>query len=289
MPRKICECCRISLRNAYNFKLIIKRADTSLKMYPMTGNVPPKIDIPQEMLPARKSEREAPKKAETKNIGIGCEQLQLNSIGVQTDDQIETLAMIIDDEEYESVIEPPAQFSTMPKKPILLSTKNQPKVLSVKILNKARPETSTPAKQFRRPSQVKIERVDFAKPTILNTQMQGQLKKEDSAFFESTADGNIQIITYNEEEYLEDGEWETQSKPDKSDVGVVYSCNHCERSFTLLQQLEIHKINHTRERNHPCKLSRTFNCSRNFLIFLFPQANTATSLSSRNTISPSTF
>lgn len=296
MPRKVCECCKTILGNAYKFKQICKRSDTLLKMYPMTGNVPPKIEIPQEMLPFKKSEApiNAPRKVETKSVAVGNEQRKMKTVSVQTDPHIATMAMIIDDEEeYESVpiIAPPAQFSTLPKKPILLPTKDeQARGTSVKILNKAR--TDTPAKQFRRPSQAKIERIEFVKPKILN-QLQGQQKKDDTTFFETTSDGNMQILTYddNEEEYLDENEWEARIKDetmDKSDNAIVYTCNMCERSFPLMQQLEIHKQNHTRERNHPCKSSRMI---LNELInkFLSLQANVARNPSSRSTISPSTF
>lgn len=71
--------------------------------------------------------------------------------------------------------------------------------------------------------------------------------------------GNIKILTFSEEdgEYLEEAEFIKSDEP--AEEGIVYTCGVCERSFPLLQQLELHKINHTRERNHPCDL-----CDKSF-------------------------
>lgn len=277
MPRKVCEVCKIMLGNAYKFKQICKRSDTLLKMYPMTGVVPPRINVPQAMLPARSPEIKQPEKPETKTIGVGCEELELQDTATQTDPVVEIhqMEMVIDNE---TVIAPPAQFSaeveeeeelqfeesspeTSPRI-ARITRKAVPALESVKILNKSRPATSAPPKQFKKPSQTKIERMEFSKPKILNSQV--LVTKREATIvdtIETTVDGNVQIVSFNEE-YLEDNDWEIKTKAeplDKSDDGIVYTCSVCERSFPLLQQLEIHKKNHDRERNHPCE-----NCDKSF-------------------------
>lgn len=265
MPRTVCECCKIILGNAYKFKQICKRSDTLLKMYPMTGVVPPRIKIPQAMLPPRTPEAKLPEKPETKTVGVGTDELEMTEITTQTDPEVEVQEMeMIIENEIPEVIAPPAQFSAVieeevfeePPKIQKSTTRKPIQILdSVKILNKSRPATSSPPKQFKKPSQVKIERVDYSTPKILNSQVLVS-KCEDTMIetIETTVDGNVQIVSFNEE-YLEENDWEIKVKPeplDKSDDGVVYTCNVCERSFPLLQQLEIHKKNHDRERNHPC-------------------------------------
>lgn len=284
MPRKVCETCKVILGNAYKFKQICKRSDTLLKMFPMTGVVPPRIKIPQAMLPPRAPEIKPQAKPETKTVGVGCDELdaktEVKESATQTEPEakpeeevheIDQMEMVIEEEIAETVIAPPAQFSEVEEEDNLLEIEEDPPKTtriarkpadSVKILNKSRPATSSPPKQFKKPSQIKIERVDYSKPKILNSQVLVSKREEtiiDS--IETTADGNVQIVSFNEE-YLDENDWDVKTKTeplDKSDDGIVYTCNVCERSFPLLQQLEIHKKNHDRERNHPCQ-----DCDKSF-------------------------
>lgn len=258
MPRKICEVCKTILGNSYKFKQICKRSDTLLKMYPITGNVPPKIVIPQEILPARAIAEAPPAavKPECASVGVNCDELkdperpEQREISTQTDDLEPLEMMVIEDDSYETVIAPPAEFSEIHHEPA--RKKPKIKVETVKILNKATSQTSS-AKQFKKSSQVKIERVEISKPKILNSQLQTPAY-ETIETLEQMPDGNIKILTFSEEdgEYLEEAEFIKPEPKYNQDEGVVYTCGVCERSFPLLQQLEIHKINHTRERNHPC-------------------------------------
>lgn len=237
----------------------------------MTGVIPPRIEIPQAMLPPRKAEVNLPVKPETKSIGVGNdEDLEKIESSTQTDpepriEEIEQTEIIFANESFDpvSIIEPPAQFSEIEYEneelieyeEVDTTKKDSIQIMdNVKILNKSKPATSSPPKQFKKPSQIKIERVEVSKPKILNRQLQ-QSKFEVTLVdtIETTPDGNLQIVSLNEE-YLDDTEWDsTKAEPqDKSDDGVVYTCTVCERSFPLAQQLQIHQKNHDRERNHPC-------------------------------------
>lgn len=226
-------------------------------MYPLTGNVPPKIKIPQDLLPARAVAAEVPAvvKSEKKSVGVNCveiERPEMIETSTQTDEIEEMEMLLVEEDNYGEVIAPPAQFSEIEEE----TPREKPKIKieNVKILNKATPQTSS-AKQFRKSSQVKIERVEVIKPTILNTQLQTQnYENVVDASVEQLPDGNIKILTFSEEdgEYLEEAEFVKPDPKYNAEEGVVYTCGVCERSFPLLQQLEIHKINHTRERNHPC-------------------------------------
>lgn len=250
MPHQLCSVCKTILGNAYKFKQICKRSDTLLKMYPITGNVPPKIEIPQDMLPASTPTAEKPV-LQTKSVGVGSSEAKtFEESSTQTDPEVEE----------EAIIAPPDQFLTeMYDEP--KTTKMKVYVGdSVKILNKSTPESAP--KQFRKTSAYKVERVEFAKPMILNSQLQGQSKGEETYIdsIESTDDGSIQIISVNEE-YLDEGDLDNEPKfavykdDPPADISVVHTCKECGRSFPLLQQLEIHRKNHARARNHPCKFN----------------------------------
>lgn len=230
----------------------------------MTGVIPPRIQIPQTMLPARKVEVKLHKKPETKTVSVGCEKLDLKESSTQTEEEttfktIENAEIVFTHETYDpvTIIAPPAEFSEIePENEEIVEyeevnfTKKD-----VKILNKGKPETSSSAKQFKKPSQLKIERLEAGQPKILNRQLQ-PLKFEVTMVdsIGTSSDGNL-IVSINEE-YLDDTEMNSQ---DKSNEGVVYTCNVCERSFPLEQQLQIHQSNHERERNHPCD-----NCDKSF-------------------------
>ena len=242
-------------------------------MYPMTGVIPPKIVIPQAMLPPRKPDVQLPEKPETKTIAVGSdENLDVKESSTQTDpepevQEIEQAEVVFGNESYEpvSIIAPPAQFSEVEGEELIeyeeievFKQEPEPTQIldNVKILNKSKPATSSPAKQFKKPSQIKFDRVEFSKPKILNQQLQpSKFEVTMVDTIETTPDGNLQIVSLNEE-YLDESEWEqtvkTEEPQDKSDLGVVYTCNVCEKSFPLAQQLEIHRKNHDRERNHPC-------------------------------------
>lgn len=243
-------------------------------MYPVTGNVPPRIEVPQDMMPYRVPEPvtvESPKKSKTKSIGTECENPNVNEIATQTDPEAEQMEMILQDDNYEEIIAPPVQFSLiaeeveearipkLERRAMGAIREQQQQAESVKILNKFNPESSK-VKQFKKPSNIKIERVELMKPKILNSNLQNHSSGDEMIIdtIEANADGSIQLVSCNDnftEEYLDDNVWEkVREEQDKSDSAVVYTCNMCDRSFPLRQQLDLHKRNHTRERNHPCKL-----------------------------------
>lgn len=266
-------------------------------MYPITKKIPPKIEIIQEKLPSDKEEElkveiKIPEVPEVRSIGIGCEEIIYQESETQTDAiepvvAIEQMEMIIsNDVNYETIpiLAPPESFEDQSEPQFSILNTNadtetmlkKPKILAnekIKILNKSSPDKpDKPAKQFKKPSQNKAEKFDIAKaPKILNSQIQ-ILKTEDPIIesIEETPDGGIQIITYDNEEYLEEEEDEDEQmneshktkRPqvmDRSEDGVVYTCDVCDRGFPLLQQLEIHKQNHERARNHPCEF-----CEKSF-------------------------
>lgn len=47
MPSLICDSCRLLMDFCYRFKQMCKKADTSLKQFPLTGQWPEKLTLPQ--------------------------------------------------------------------------------------------------------------------------------------------------------------------------------------------------------------------------------------------------
>lgn len=225
----------------------------------MTGNIPPRIDIPEEMLPPKKLH-----KPDVVSIAVGHE-LKLKEAECQTDTSeietsIEQMEMIITDDIEEEkiwfddtpILEPPTSFEDTQKITSKISKKEKD---PVKLLNTQ--SRSTPAKQFKK-SNFKKERTEHnsEKPKILNSQIQiPKLDEPNNTLIdciEETPDGNIQIVTYGDTEYLDEAE---DMKPRVADPERdVFTCSTCDRSFPLQQQLDIHVRNHTRARDHPCQL-----------------------------------
>lgn len=247
--KKICECCKTIVGNAYKFKQICRESDYKLKKLSRDDDLPTRITIPQEMLPAR-AQPEAKKEVKLATIGVGCDAKDITESSTQTDAAPDFAQFEIVSEE---IIPPPPIFALQEEEEeeseIILELKEEPKKReTIKILNKS--SASSPPKQFKKPSQTKIERVAFERPTILNSHLKGS-KFEEIETLEENIEENIQIVAFNEE-YLDEASVEMKVPNDVSDDGIVYTCDVCERSFPLLQQLEIHRKNHTRERNHPC-------------------------------------
>jgi hypothetical protein len=244
LPNTICTRCKIILTNAYKFKQVCKRADTMLKMYPITKTIPPKDE---EKLPVK----------EFSSIGVGVE-FELKEVSSQTDfPEIEPVSLNyqITECNMESlpIIPPPPPPEEFMDAEIVYAeedqqfemieteeTETKPKVYEkVKILNKGTSDKfPVQAKQFKKPQNpVKIEKIQISKPKILNNELLAPKITEPL----SPVAEEIQIIAYENAEYLD----ETSAPKvidDKSEDGVVYTCDVCERSFPLLQQLEIHKV-----------------------------------------------
>lgn len=228
----------------------------------MTAAIPPKINIAQEPLPEFTKKEEKPKMKSESTETEEEKKAEYIEIATQTDPiedmSIEHMEMIIANtgDVISNVIAPPIPFEdcTDTELPDLVEIKAPfKKPDNIKILNKAT-TNKTPAKQFKKNiSNIKVEKTEQFKPKILNSQLQISKISEDTLF--ESEEGEIQIIYNNEEDQLieeEELDEEEPQKLDRSEDGVIYTCNACDRSFPLLQQLEIHKKNHDRARNHPC-------------------------------------
>lgn len=251
MPKKMCEICRRILEKFYKFKQICKRSDTMLKMYPMTGMIPPKMQIPPELLDAPPTPPEPPKPI-----------IEFSEATTQTEEDSSLNFAFLEDNIISSMIAPQDQFQLIeieeqkPEESLKIETpppKQEP-VKTPKILNKSKTD-SKPPKHFKKPTpKIDIKNVEIIKPKpkILNTEMNSAAKK---------------IAKKEPENVIEFLEVDEESVPNMINVDQmpsedgenIYVCDVCDKTFPLLQQLEIHKLNHTRSRDHPCSL-----CDKSF-------------------------
>lgn len=249
------------------------------------------LDKPKEVAKSVVIEPVVAKEKEMKSVGVGNEldlkemksvcvgnEIDLKEMSTQTDSidpiNIEQMEMIISNaEETEEqfvvvpILAPPTLFEDESSRQFNVRQNHdldsrKPKIISnerVKILNKSTSDLFSTPKQFKKKAIAKIDNFPDNKPKILNSQL--KMPQFDSTIIESieeAPDGSIEIITYDNEEYLDEDQvnqkkYQVQTM-DKSEDGVVYTCDVCDRGFPLLQQLELHKQNHERERNFPCKL-----------------------------------
>lgn len=244
MPKKMCEFCRKILEKFYKFKQICKRSDTMLKMYPITGNIPAKLVIPPELLDSVKPKVEV---ETTKKVVTEC-----SDATTQTEeDSSLSFAFLEDNNIISSIITPPEQFQLIEieeQKPLeLLPAKSEP----VKILNKSKNDSSKPPKHFKKSNKIEIKNIEIVKPSpkILNSEI--KIQKEDH-------ENVIEFLEVDEESapnLVIQGDDQLPSEEGDN----VYVCEVCDKTFPLIQQLDIHKLNHNRSRDHPCNL-----CDKSF-------------------------
>lgn len=244
MPSTICDDCRMLMEHCYRFKQMCKKSDTALRQYPLTGTWPKPLEIPklseelvlkmhphlnqkQRIIATTQTDNKKDQKGSMKIYNLqalsATTAVQSNPSTIIITSNVPQPAVVTSSQQHQSqsVIFSQPQQQQSPQKPRLLN-KN-----SIKILNKEAQKNSEPV---------------LSQPII----------KRDSA-------GNVEIIT----EILEQGSRdELQVDPIKNAAPVetnVFPCPNCERSFPLRQLLDIHMVNHSRERGFQCKI-----CSKRF-------------------------
>lgn len=230
MPALVCNDCRLIFDYCYRFKQMCKKADTYLRHYPLTGMWATPIDhptIPPELYQKQKVSHKIlnspptsnpievpePRKEEKKRPIE--KPLVLRQVKHKAPQKIEIEIEEPVEEEKSQPLPPPAPRP----KPAQVERKQQ----GVKILNKSA------IRILNKEAQKIIEPI-IAKPVL----------KRDN-------DGNMAVVT----QILE------QDLPEVKGTEVldtnVYPCPHCERSFPLQQLLDIHMVNHNRERSFNCE------------------------------------
>lgn len=216
MPAYICNECRLLFEHSYRFKQMCKKADTSLRQYPLTGKWESplkKPTIPEELLPKKLDTDDEQQysgssvvpqittSSDNKINYIPFDEVFLES-GNENDTKLQTVHMTVSGVPSQS-----------PKKPKLLNKS------SFRILNK---EASVPVE-----------------PRISTPKVRRDI------------DGNIAVVTEIIDPNLEEADAILNAEPVETNV---FPCPHCERSFPLRQLRDIHMVNHNRERSFQCKV-----------------------------------
>ncbi|XP_055854026.1 zinc finger protein with KRAB and SCAN domains 8-like [Episyrphus balteatus] len=254
MPGYVCSECRLIFDYCYRFKQMCKKADTCLRHYPLTGQWSPAMDhpkIPTELLQKEKSA-----------------QKNLNALQVPKPiEVVETIKEIVEEEEDQSpaiTIKPENIKTQIPNKKST-QTRQQSQKTDVEIDEPDAEEEYTPKKApvsvsaksaVRKTSVVKI--LNKSAIRILNKEAQRVIEPiMTKPVLQRDDDGNLSIVTQILEQDVPDIK-ESLAQTTVLETNV-YPCPHCERSFPLQQLLDIHLVNHNRERSFFCEF-----CDKSF-------------------------
>lgn len=215
MPNTICDRCRRIMDYCYRFKQMCKKADTSLKQYPLTGLWPDAIEhptFPEEVktVEVKVSPQKTSSLKRRSNHSISpAKKKSLLAVKAEiAEDPLNIEDMIIE------ISDAPAT--------IVEEVKNPPKILNLnnaKILNKNAPGKT-------------IEPI-ITRPSL-----------------HTTEDGHIEIVSEIISSVADESNSMLNAEPVETQV---YTCKHCDRSFPLRQLMEIHAANHVRDRKFTCE------------------------------------
>lgn len=238
MPSTICQNCRLIMDYCYRFKQMCKKSDTMLRQFPLTGVWPNKIEhpkYPEDLTVGHSNESTAalPTVQLTKiepSIGAALKRKapQLNVIKSPPKKKISQTSMKIDLDSLELNLDDVEVEFIETEDPL---TETPPDTDDTKvyplILNKSNPKILN--KQAKRLG-----------PTII-----GQ------PILQTNDDGTIEIVSEIEPiaDPADDNDPIRNAKPVQTHV---FPCEFCERSFPLRQLLDIHAVNHVRDRNFTC-------------------------------------
>lgn len=244
MPAFVCNECRLIFDYCYRFKQMTKKADTCLRHYPLTGLWSASIEHPK--IPMQLLQKPKTTPVQIKN---------LNAL------QIPKTIEAMPDDSPEQKHKPSPENAT-PSIPTPIRRKQTK--LQVEIQEPASPNED----EQHEPKKVPGKSVDRKPPStikILNKSAIRILNKEAQKVIEPImtkptlqrdGDGNLSVVT----QILEQ---DVPENKDTSNTPVletnVFPCPHCERSFPLQQLLDIHMVNHNRERSFNCEF-----CEKSF-------------------------
>ncbi|XP_030388466.1 zinc finger and SCAN domain-containing protein 12 [Scaptodrosophila lebanonensis] len=266
MPSFICLDCRLLFEHCYRFKQMCKRADTLLRQYPLTGQWPEPLEKPRA---PHISKQVQEFKKETKDAPP---MKLLNSMAKSPNVQIESVEVM--------------ETSSATRKLLNLGVlvKQEPPTTLIRVFNKRynNPQTYQEKPESNQELSMDVQNLiaDLAdelddetvptvstsnKPKLLNKQSVRILNKGASAPIEPRLatpqikrdeEGNMAIVT----EILSTTDVVEEPLKIAAPVATnVFPCPQCERTFPLEQLLDIHKLNHSRERSFLCtKCNKSF-------------------------------
>lgn len=271
MPSCICLDCRLLFEHCYRFKQMCKNAETLLRQFPLTGKWPEPLEKPRApvVTKANTGRQEAVEKQPKK---------LLNSMAKTPNVHIENVQVLEKSPLPKKLLNVSAGSTAEPPIPARGSPAKRPNPQAYQLKVENNQELSMDDVQNL------IADIEFdgdiidintsstvtpspGKPKVLNKSSMRLLNKGSSATVEPRLatpqikhyeDGNVALVT----EILDPNALDAASDPIKNAEPVatnVFPCPDCERSFPLKQLLDIHRVNHTRERSFQCNL-----CDKSF-------------------------
>ncbi|XP_055918907.1 uncharacterized protein LOC129950959 [Eupeodes corollae] len=237
MPGYVCSECRLIFDYCYRFKQMCKKADTCLRHYPLTGSWSPALDhprIPRELLLQQKTVQKNLNALQVTKISEASENVEEISL-----DEVKDQSILILDKNQSSIPKKSHQIEVEIEEPDEDDDGNYtPKKVPVPVEKAAR---KTPVIKILNKSAIRILNKE-AQKVIEPIMSKPMLQRDD--------DGNLAIVT----QILEQDTPESREPAPKAAVleTNVFPCPHCERSFPLRQLLDIHLVNHNRERSFFC-------------------------------------
>ncbi|KAL7737061.1 hypothetical protein ACLKA6_005282 [Drosophila palustris] len=265
MPSYICLDCRLLFEHCYRFKQMCKNAETLLRQYPLTGKWPEPLEKPRAPLVSNQANKK-PMQNEVQPKKL------LNSMAKSSNVAIESVQVLETSALTKKLLNVAATNTAEPPVPPRASPAKRPHSQSYQVKLENSEELSMDDvhnliadmgldEEFENPTATSpVKSVSANKPKVLNKSSMRILNKGSSATVEPRLatpqlkhyeDGNVALVT----EILDPNEIDAAADPVKNAEPVatnVFPCPHCERSFPLMQLLDIHLVNHTRERSFQC-------------------------------------
>ncbi|CAO1366073.1 unnamed protein product [Diamesa tonsa] len=265
MPRKICKICKGIMSNSFKFKQICKRADTLLKMYPMTGKLPAKIQLPEELMPVKPVKNPIIEESSDVTIQIMAEndgylleyedeeEQELKQVQEELkQEQEQTYMMQSQTDTPVEVVETHVFACTMCERSYPLS-----QLLEIHMKNHVR-ERNHPcdlcSKSF-------FSKYDLAKHNLIHTGQKDykcivckkSFSRSTLLYRHEKIHTNAVKFTCSEcaRSYLNEDDYlkhiETHKKSRK------FKCNYCDKKFAFKQGLERHEVVHAIDQPFPCE------------------------------------
>ncbi|XP_022231988.2 zinc finger protein 629 [Drosophila obscura] len=272
MPSYICLDCHLLFEHSYRFMQMCKRAETALRQFPLTGTLPAPLEKPR---PPTKTQTQIQTPAGAKKdakASDGQPRKLLNILANSKTVIIEDVQVLETSLLAKKLAAAPAAAPTRSKSYQMKVENNQElsmddvQNMMEDMANELDEEISAEPEPVAAPSPPVQTKLPM-KPKVLNKPSVRILNKGAAVAVEPQLattqikrgrDGNVAIVTEiigpNTVPPSEDA-----TKDAALVVTNVFPCPDCERSFPLLQLLEIHRLNHTRARSFQCS-----DCSKGF-------------------------
>ncbi|KAH8263909.1 hypothetical protein KR038_004412, partial [Drosophila bunnanda] len=263
MPAYICLDCRLLFEHCYRFKQMCKRAETLIRQYPLTGAWPAPLEKPRAPMIANQAVA-PPKKVATLPASTpeAKPKKLLNTLAKSSKAIIENVQVLETSLLNKNAASGSASSGRKAQAYELKVENNQD--LTMDDVHSMLEDMANELKEDIEQTQVKNS---TSKPKVLNKSSIRILNKGPSAPIEPRIatpqvqrdeSGNVAIVT----EILEPGKIISPDDLIKNAEKVatnVFPCPDCDRSFPLQQLLDIHMVNHKRERSFQCS-----DCERSF-------------------------